>query len=121
MEAKKVLIPPPKSPDVRRLVIVEGFPDKSHNSPIIYAGAFACLPSLEAVEDKKGVAPANYGEIGLAGCGRRQGRRQRRVLAPKCGRKTPKLIGPLLLRGVFQGGQSRKSCGRRPGQVHALV
>ncbi len=72
VEAKEVLLPPPKSPNVGLLVVVEGFPDKWHNSPIIDARVLARMPPLEAVEDKKRVTPPNYCKVGLPSSVRRQ-------------------------------------------------
>jgi hypothetical protein len=67
VEAKEVFIPPPKAPNVGRLVVVEGFPNECHNPPIIDTRALARVPPLEAVEDKKRVTPFNYGKVGLPG------------------------------------------------------
>jgi hypothetical protein len=50
-----------------------------HNPPIIDAGARHYWPSLKAMEDKKGLVSANYGQVGLSGCSRRQRCLQRRV------------------------------------------
>ena len=96
-EAEEVLIAPLKSPDVWRLVVLDGFALKCHNPPIIDAGALAFWPSLKAMEDKKGLVSANYGKVGLSGCSRHQRCLQRRVPNAKPCNKTPELVGLIFL------------------------